>query len=190
MANLKVEIRESITLDGDSNYNAYNFQTISGINEVSKRRIPLPTTENDIVTTNTTIGSGTFIDSEVRYIRITNLSKQWPVILTLKNSDNDEFMYRLDKQASFIYSGETDIGTNQSGSGVLNSFQADNAALATVSDMTDLRNITAFASSSGTKISGSDAIPYADYISAGSSSDAWGRTLPATANIELFVASI
>ena len=190
MANLKVEIRESITLDGESNYNSYNFQTLTDINEVSKRRVTVPETEQEILGFGTSIGSGTFKEDEVRYIRITNMSKQWPVVLVLKNDDNDEFMYKLDKQASFIYSGETDIGINQSGSGVLNSFQADNAALATVSDMADLRNITAFASSSGTKVSGSDAIPYADYISAGSSSDAWGRTLPATANIELFVASI
>ena len=185
MANLKIEIRESIVLDGDSNYNSYNFQSLSGINEVSKRRVTLPNTEQEVLGFGTSVGSGTFVEQDVRYIRITNLSKQWPVMLTFKNDDNDEFRLKLDKQASFIYSGETDLGKNLSGSGVQNSFDADNDLLGTTDNMGDLVNITAYTSASGDP-SGS----YDEYITAGSGSDFYGRPLPATANVELFVASV
>ena len=181
MANLKVEIRESITLDGESNYNSYNFQTLTDINEVSKRRVTVPETEQEILGFGTSIGSGTFKEDEVRYIRITNMSKQWPVVLVLKNDDNDEFMYKLDKQASFMYVGEADIGAFQTGSGVVNSFNADNNAFGTPEGLGDLVNISAFTSGSGAAvISGS----------AGSGSDAYGRILPPTANLDLFVASV
>ena len=181
MANLKVELRESITLEGDSNYNSYNFQTISGINEVSKRRVTLPDTEQEIVGFGTSISSGTFKEDEVRYVRITNYSKDWPVMLTFKNDDNDEFRYKLDKGSTFMYSGESDYPPYFSGSGVQNSFDADNTALGSTDNMGDVVNITAYASSSAASAVSS---------SAGSGSDAFGRALPATANIELFIASI
>ena len=90
-------------------------------------------------------------------------------------------MYKLDKQASFMYVGEADIGAFQTGSGVVNSFNADNNALGTPEGLGDLVNISAFTSGSGAAvISGS----------AGSGSDAYGRILPPTANLDLFVASV
>ena len=181
MANLRVEIRESIKLN-ESNYNSYNAQSIKNINDISKRVLTVPTTESVLLAMdNDQIGAGTFVEDKVRYIRITNQSKIYPVLLTLKNDGNDEFMYKLDKMASFIYTGEAtvdggaDIAYALTGSGVQKSMNADNAAIADYTQKGDLVNITAFASASEAAIvSGS----------AGSGSGV------VQCNVELFVASI
>ena len=178
MADLKVEIRESITLDG-TNYNSYNFQVVQDINDVTRRRVTVPTSEQEIIALDTSVGSGTYIEQDVRYIRITNLSKEFPVMLTFKNDDADEFLIKVDKRGSFIYTGETDYkttaGTTLSGSGVQNSFDAKNDIIQNPDTMGDLVNITAFTSASTAEIvSGS----------AGS-----GSGVP-KAVLELFVASI
>jgi hypothetical protein len=174
MANLKVEIRESISLD-DNNYNSYNFHTISGINDISRRRVTVPTTEQELIAMSTSIGAGTYVEENVRYIRITNLSKEFPIMLCLKNDDTDEVKIKVDKRASFIYTGEADIIGGLSGSGVQNSFDADNTVIGTTDNLGDLVNITAYTSASSQAIlSGS----------AGSGSGI------VKANVELFIASL
>ena len=189
MASLRVEIRESIKI-GESNYNSYNAQTIKNISDVSKRTLTVPVTESVLLAmSNAAIpgggaavpGAGTFIEDKVRYIRISNLSKLYPCLLTLKNEGNDEFQYKLDKQASFIYTGEatveggSDVAYALTGSGVQKSMNADNEAIADYTELGDLVNITAYASASEAAIiSGSH----------GSGSGV------VKCNVELFVASI
>ena len=184
MANLKVEIRESITLD-NNNYNSYNFHNIKDINDVSRRRLTLPVTESVICAMSAAQtefgggqalpGAGTFIENNVRYIRITNLSKEFPIMLTLKNEDNDEIKLKVDKQGSFIYTGEAGISGEFSGSGVQNSFDADDAAIGTTENLGDLVNITAYTSASEAS------------IISGSAGSGSGEV---KSFIELFVASI
>ncbi len=183
MATLKVEIRESIALD-NNNYNSYNFHNIKDINDVSRRRLTLPVTESVIVAMSAaqTIhgggqaipGAGTFIENNVRYIRVTNLSKEHPIILSLKNEDTDTIKVKVDKQASFIYTGEAG-GETYSGSGVQNSFDADDGPIGTTNNLGDLVNITAFTSASEAQ------------IISGSAGSGSGEV---KSFIELFVASI
>mgnify|MGYP003628733910 CR=1 FL=1 len=181
MASLRIEIRESISIN-ESNYNSYNTQTIKNINDISKRVVTVPVTESVLVAMdNDQIGAGTFKEESVRYIRITNRSKLYPLLLTLKNEGNDEFIYKLDKQASFIYTGEStlegppSIKYNLTGSGVRKSMNADREAIADYTELGDLVNITAYASASeATIISGS----------AGSGSGV------VSCNVEMFIASI
>jgi hypothetical protein len=158
--NLKVELRESIELNGNL-FNSYNSQTLKNITDVSKRIVTVPPTTIDsdgepvttykgqeILAMSTIIGSGTFVEQKVRYIRITNLSDEYPVLLTLKNEGDEEFLYKLDKLSSFIYSGEAEIVGTTSGSGVQNSFNSDKETLPNTDSMKDLVNILAMASSS------------------------------------------
>tara|TARA_R110001606_G_scaffold387004_1_gene551367 strand:+ start:211 stop:738 length:528 start_codon:yes stop_codon:yes gene_type:complete len=175
MATLKVEIRESVKLD-NNDYNSYNFHTISNINDISRRKITLTTTESAIIAMdNTLIGAGTYVENSVRYIRVTNLSKEFPVVLTLKNDDTDEVKIKIDKQASFIYTGEAGIDGVFSGSGVQNSFDADNDVIGSTDNLGDLVNITAYTSASVENIELGDAGSGSGVVKAG---------------IELFVASI
>tara|TARA_R110001592_G_scaffold362630_1_gene677412 strand:- start:1159 stop:1710 length:552 start_codon:yes stop_codon:yes gene_type:complete len=183
MANLKIEIRESIVLNENS-YDSYNKQTLAGINNVSKRVLTVPTTESVLISMDdTNIGAGTFKEEDVRYIRITNQSTEYPLLLTLKNENNNEYIYKLDKESTFIYSGEADtkeiFGTSRSGSGVINSTDASDNAITGVDtsfeNLGDLVNITGMASGST-----------ADLISGSAGSGSGDVRCP----VELFIASI
>ena len=129
MANLKVEIRESIRLNENS-YDSYSKSTFSDINEVTKRTLTVPSSESEIIAfLSASVGAGAYSEKDVRYIRITNQSADFPLLLTLKNENNNEFIYKLDKESSFIYTGESDYTPGDtthahSGSGVINSLDA------------------------------------------------------------------
>ena len=112
---LKVEIRESIKINSNNTYDSYNHRTITGINDILKRVVTVPTVEKSIVELTTDTGSIHHVYAgDVRYMRFTNLAKELPIILTFKNTDNDEFAVKLGAGLSYIYSG---IGTITSGSG-------------------------------------------------------------------------
>ena len=160
MASLRIEIRESIKLN-ESNYNSYNTQTIKDIKDISKRVMTVPVTESVLLSMdNSNVGAGTFVETKVRYIRITNQSDEWPLLLTFKNEDENEYIYKLDKQATYIYTGEATTkeiyGIARSGSGVINSFDASNSTISGVDssfeNMGDLINITGMASGSAEDI--------------------------------------
>ena len=135
-AKLKVTITETIKLKG-KDQGATTELTINDINEVSSRIVTVPTSEVEIVAMSTAVSSGTFVEGDVRYIRITNLDDTNHVSLTFKNEDNDEFGVKLDKGQSFIYNGD------MSG-GVVDTMEAAASAI-TPGTFADLVNITALA---------------------------------------------
>ena len=121
----------------------------------------VPVTESVLLSMdNSNVGAGTFVETKVRYIRITNQSDEWPLLLTFKNEDENEYIYKLDKQATYIYTGEATTkeiyGIARSGSGVMNSFDASNSTISGVDssfeNMGDLINITGMASGSAEDI--------------------------------------
>ena len=133
---LKVTIRESITLKGKEQGSTTEL-SISDINEVASRIITVPVSEVEVIAMSTAVSSGTFVEGNVRYIRITNLDDTNHVSLTFKNEDNDEFGVKLDKGQSFIYNGD------MSG-GVVDTMEAAATAI-TPGTFADLVNITALA---------------------------------------------
>mgnify|MGYP003660697634 CR=1 FL=1 len=104
-ANLTVTLTESVSLNG-SEQGATNTLTISNIDEVYKRIVTVPTSEITLIEMSTAVANGTFIESDVLYIRITNKDDTNHVSLTFKNEDNDEMGIKLDKGQSFIYNGD------------------------------------------------------------------------------------
>ena len=87
-AKLKVTITESIKLKGKDQGSTTEL-TINDINEVASRIVTVPTSEVEIIAMSTAVSSGTFVEGNVRYIRITNLDDTNHVSLTFKNEDND-----------------------------------------------------------------------------------------------------
>jgi len=152
MANLKIDIKEFITLNGDK-YDSNNSYTLTNIDEISKRIVTIPTSSiKEIIGMSTSIGSGTFIESDVRYMRFTNLgavrsgsytgSNTVPIMLTFKNENNDTFGVKLDEGISYVYSGV-------SNEGVVNTLVATSSAAGiNTSSFGDLVNITATTSAS------------------------------------------
>ena len=71
MANLTVTHTESLTLNGQE-FGSTNILSISGINNVDKRIVTVPTSEVTLISLGTAVGAGQFKEANVRYIRITN----------------------------------------------------------------------------------------------------------------------
>ena len=72
-ATMTVTVSESVTLNG---VNQGGTQTLSIplIATLSKRIVDVPTAEVEIIAMSTAVAAGTFIESDVMYIRITNLN--------------------------------------------------------------------------------------------------------------------
>jgi len=132
---LTVTITESIELNG-KDQGGSNTIAIGSVATISKRIIDVPASEVEIIAMSTAVASGTFIEGDVRYIRITNLDDTNHVTLTFKDEDATEFAIKLDKGQSFIYNGDLS-------GGVVDTMHAGGSAL-TVS-LNDLVNITALA---------------------------------------------
>tara|TARA_Y100000310_G_scaffold187390_1_gene187431 strand:+ start:357 stop:827 length:471 start_codon:yes stop_codon:yes gene_type:complete len=135
-SNLKVKITETIFLNGQ-NQGASSTITIPSVATISKRIVDVPTSEVEIVGISTAVSSGTFIEGDVRYIRITNLDDTNHVGLIFKNEDADEFGIKLDKGQSFIYNADAS-------GGVVDTMEAAATAIST-NTFADLVNITAIA---------------------------------------------
>ena len=144
MANLKVTIREELTLNG-YDQGATNTLTISSINELSKRIVTATTTEagllgflsalSSVGVTANKVGylAGILDDGDVRYIRITNLDGSNHITLTFRDEDNTEFRMKVDAGHSFIYPGDNS-------GGLVDTMKAAGSALA--SGLADLVDIT------------------------------------------------
>ena len=134
-AALTVTITESIELNG-KDQGGTNTLVIPSVATISKRIVDVPASEVEIIAMSTAVASGTFVEGDVRYIRITNLDDTNHVTLTFKDEDATEFAILLDKGQSFIYNGDLSAG-------VVNTMHAGGSAL-TVS-LNDLVNVTALA---------------------------------------------
>jgi len=142
-ATLTVTLTESVTLNG-SEQGATNTLSISNIDEVYKRIVTVPTSEVTLIEMSTAVANGTFIESDVLYIRITNKDDTNHVSLTFKNEDNDEMGIKLDKGQSFIYNGDLS-------GGVVDTFDA-NAGAVTPGTHADLVNITGIANTAAVDV--------------------------------------
>jgi len=136
-ATMTVTISESITLNG-RNQGATNTLSMGSIATVSKRIIDVPASEVEIIAMSTAVASGTFIESDVLYIRITNLDDTNHVTLLFKNENDNEFAIKLDKGQSFIYNGDL-------AGGVVDTMDAATETLSV--SFGDLVNVTATADS-------------------------------------------
>ena len=156
---LKVEIRETVTLSNNNKYDAYNRHTLDGINHIDKRIVRVPTSRTEILSLSGSGVTQVYKEEDVRYMRFTNLSTSNPIILEFKNEDSDTFVTKIGQGLSFIYSGDHDNVFPTSGSGVVNTLDANET---TANDMDgsgyaglgDLVNIIAKASGSTDEYAG------------------------------------
>ena len=134
-ADMTVTITEAVTLNGAARGNT-NTLTISNIHEVVERTVTVPASEVELIAMGTAVSSGTFIEGDVRYIRITNKYATNHIVLTFKSENNHEFAVKVDKGQSFIYNGDLS-------GGVVDTMDASASALTVA--LEDLVNITAVA---------------------------------------------
>jgi len=141
-AALTVTVKEDITLNGQK-LGSSNAITVADVTEVIKRIITIPTSETVLMNFGTAVSAGTFDESKVRYIRITNKDNAYHLYLVFKNEYNNEFCLKLDKGQSFIYNADLT-------SGVIDTMLANQVPLGfteatgdTADGSDDITNITA-----------------------------------------------
>ena len=133
-ATMTVVISENIRLNGRNQGGATTL-SVDNIATVLKRIIDVPTSEVTLVSMSTTPSAGTFVESDVRYIRITNLDNANFIYLVFKNEYSNEFCVKLDYGQSFIYNADLV-------SGVIDTMLANQVALGFTEATGDTNNPT------------------------------------------------
>jgi hypothetical protein len=106
---LKVNITEHCILNG-KNQGASNTFNISSINEISKRIVTCPASEITVLSFGTANAAGTFIEGDVRYVRITNKDNSNFVTLNIEGDGSTDFSIRLDPGASYLIVSTSSTG--------------------------------------------------------------------------------
>ena len=102
---LTVNISESVTLGG-KRYGSSVTETIASINDVFERIITCPTSEIVLYLTHASVPQGYVFDKDlVQYVRVTNHDATNFVSLRVTDSNNDEFVYKLEAGQSFVLWG-------------------------------------------------------------------------------------
>jgi len=108
-ATLTVTIKESIKLKGKEQGDTTTLK-ITDINEVSSRISTVSTSEVSIISFGTAVSAGTYVESDVRYIRITNLDDTNYATLNIEGDSSTDFSVRLDPGASHLIISSSDTG--------------------------------------------------------------------------------
>ena len=118
-ATLTVQVREEVTLN-NRKLGGQNVHTIKGINEVSERILSVPTSEVTILGLSSTVGAGTYVTSDVKYIRLTNLDNTNFVRLTFVSGSSSDagaeanrFDVKLEAERSMIFTNASISGSNE-----------------------------------------------------------------------------
>jgi hypothetical protein len=110
-----ITISEGLTLGGVDRSGAHT-RTIQNIAEADRRVLTIPSSsEINILSVGTSNGQGTFIRSNIRYIRITNYDNTNFVRIRVSRTSHDTFDLKLPAGATFMIS-TGDISANSSGS--------------------------------------------------------------------------
>ena len=138
-APLTVIIAEQITLNG-SPYGAKTRLTIDNISEISRRIVTTNGTgSTTVIRFQPSASAGQFINTDVRYVRITNLDSANYATLRFVGSGSTDYAFRLDPTGSHIMSLTQPSSSANAG---VTSY-ADIAGVT----LTDLRTISAIANS-------------------------------------------
>ncbi len=134
-ATLTVTVTEAISLNGQDK-GSTNVLTIASVVEVSQRIVNVPTSEVVVLAfAATNPAAGSFVEADVRYIRITNKDDTNHVTLVFRSEGSAEFAVKLDAGQSFIYNGDS--------GGVVDTMYASASALTVAFE--DLVDITGLA---------------------------------------------
>lgn len=123
-ADLTVTINESITLNGYTR-SGTNTLTIANVAEVDNRIINVGTSEVDILGFGSANGQGSFVRTDVKYIRITNLDDTNYVTLGVSKTGADTAFFKLEAGKSMMF-GNDDIEVDASGGASSAFVEADN----------------------------------------------------------------
>ena len=139
-ATLNVTIREQITMNG-TDYGAVTRYAADNITEISRRIVTTNgTASTEIIRFQPSASAGQYINTDVRYVRITNLDDSNYATLRFRGSGSTDYAFRLDPTSSHVL-----MTSQPSGSSIVGvTSYADISGLV----LTNLRNISAVANTS------------------------------------------
>ena len=127
-ATLTVTHTEALTLNGVDR-GVTNTTTISSINEVDHRILTIPTSSLvNVMTFSSTVGSGSFVRGNVKYIRITNKDDTNYVTIQLIKTSSDVVYLKLEKGQTFVLYND-DMQADDAGAAFSSFAELDNIAL-------------------------------------------------------------
>ena len=121
---LTVTITESVTLGG-SDRGSSNTLTIADVTEVDNRIVNVGTSETDIIGFGSANGQGSFVRTDVKYIRLTNLDDTNYRTLGMSKTGSDTFYIKLEAGKSIMF-GNDDLEIDASGGASSAFVEADN----------------------------------------------------------------
>ena len=151
-ATLNVTIREQITMNG-TDYGSVTRYSVDNISEISRRLITTNGTgSTELIRFQPSASAGQFINTDVRYVRITNLDDTNYATLRFRGSASTDYAFRLDPTSSHVLMTSNPSGSvaGPSGSAPSGSAMAGVTSYADISGLvlTNLRNISAVADTS------------------------------------------
>ena len=172
-SDLTIITRELITLGGNQ-YDSKHTQIIPNIKEVTKRLITVPTASIGATDTNEgveifkvtpTLLTGPYKESDIRYIRITNLDDTNFVTLQFHNDQGNVMARKLDYGSTYFYSCDMESGS-------MDTFQASSNTIVDTDTSVDYISGSTVATQSanqfvraGTSLSGSSHFPTGSFVS-------------------------
>lgn len=112
-APLTVSITESITLGG-SDRGSTHTQTIADVTEYTNRILDIGTAETDIVGFAAANGQGSYVRTDVAYMRFTNLDDTNYITIGVSKTGADTAFFKLEAGQSFIVNND-DLEVDASG---------------------------------------------------------------------------
>ena len=109
-ATMTVSITESVTINGADRGNSNSF-TLPNIHEVMERTVTVPASEITLISFSTAAAGGTFVEGDVRYIRITNKDASNFVMINVEGDASTDFTIRLDPGGSYQIVSTLGAGT-------------------------------------------------------------------------------
>ena len=121
MADLTITLQEQITLPNNNIEKTSNFKVISGVNQTVRRIDTISTTFSGsgveilkFVDSEPQQTAGSFVKSDVKYIRITNLDSTNKATLYILQTDEESVLFDLEAGKTFML-GNAEFNASQGG---------------------------------------------------------------------------
>jgi hypothetical protein len=114
-ATLTVTINEDVKLNGQQ-VGSKIIQTISNVNEASRRVFSVPIFETQILALSSSAGAGTYVTADIQYIRISNLDDTNFLRLSFSSGSLNRYDMKLPAKRSAIFASPS-VSGSASGAG-------------------------------------------------------------------------
>ena len=121
MADLKITLQESIVLPNRNKEVLTNTATISGVNQILRRTDTIATDFSGsgieilkFIDSEEEQTAGSFVKSDVKYLRITNLDTTNSALIYLVDTNEESVLFKLEAKKSLMF-GNVDFNATQNG---------------------------------------------------------------------------